>query len=70
MKEITISAKKCYSTFTEGLIELYTVALNGIEIDSFTTLEEAKHIAKGVGIGIQICGNKVSIKNEVPIKLA
>lgn len=37
--------------------------------DSFTTLEEAKHIAKGVGIGIQICGNKVSIKNEIPIKL-
>lgn len=69
MKTITISAKKCYSTFTGGLIDLYVVELNGIEIDSFTSLEEAEHIAKGVGIGLQICGNKVSIKNEVPIKL-
>ncbi len=69
MKKIKISAQKCYSTFTGELIELYVVELNGIEIDRFTTLEEAKQISKGVGIGLQICGNKVSIENSVPIKL-
>ena len=35
---------------------------DGTEIDNFTTLEEAKHIARGVGLGLLICGNKVSIK--------
>lgn len=69
MKKIKISAQKCYSTFTGEILEMYVVELNGIEIDSFTTLKEAKQIARGVGIGLQICGNKVSIENTVPISL-
>ena len=69
MKNIKISTHPYYSTFTGEINSLYIVELDGIEIDTFTTLEEAKNIAKGVAIGLKICGNKVQITNEVPINL-
>lgn len=67
MKKIKISTRKYYTPFIGEISELYTVDLDGVEIDCYTTFVEAMHIAKGVGLGLQICGHKVSIDNTVSI---
>lgn len=69
MKKITISTKKYYSTLTGEILELYMVELDGIEVDSFTKVEDAQKYAKGVAMGLKICGNRITIENTVPIKI-